>query len=77
MVVFVQNWISTTLPKHVSANGTVGRVLANKASSPAIFGILLILFVFALPDGVVGGARRLWTSGRRRLRRAPPAPATM
>jgi branched-chain amino acid transport system permease protein len=76
MVVFVQNWISTTLPKHVSSNGTLGRVLANKASSPAIFGILLILFVFAMPDGLVGGARRLWMNGRRRLSRAPAAPPT-
>lgn len=38
--------------------------------SPAIFGITLILLLFVLPDGIVGGARRL---GHRvmRLRRAP------
>jgi branched-chain amino acid transport system permease protein len=76
LVVFVQHWISTTLPAHVSSKGLVGRVLANPASSPAIFGILLILFVFALPDGLVGGARRLWNTGRRRLQRSPPSPAT-
>ncbi|HEX4490812.1 MAG TPA: branched-chain amino acid ABC transporter permease [Acidimicrobiia bacterium] len=76
LVVFVQHWISTTLPNHVSSTGTVGRVVANPASSPAIFGILLILFVFALPDGLVGGARRLWSTGRARLRsRTPPSPA--
>jgi branched-chain amino acid transport system permease protein len=76
LVVFVQHWISSTLPKHVSSTGTIGRVVANPAASPAIFGILLILFVFALPDGLVGGARRLWSSGRARLRnRTPPAPA--
>jgi branched-chain amino acid transport system permease protein len=76
LVVFVQNWISTTLPKHVSSTGTVGRVVANPAASPAIFGILLILFVFALPDGLVGGVRRLWSTGRARLRnRTPPNPA--
>jgi ABC-type branched-chain amino acid transport system, permease component len=77
LVVFVQHAISTSLPKHVSSSGTVGRVLANPASSPAIFGILLILFVFVLPDGLVGGGRRLWSSGFRRLRRSPPSPATM
>ena len=48
LVVFVQHWISTTLPEHVSSKGMIGRVLTNPASSPAIFGILLILFVFAL-----------------------------
>ena len=46
LVVFVQNAISNTLPKHVASTGVVGRVLANPAASPAIFGILLILFVF-------------------------------
>jgi branched-chain amino acid transport system permease protein len=76
LVVFVQNAISTTLPKHVSSTGFIGRVLGNPASSPAIFGILLILFVFALPDGLVGGVRRLWGSGRHRLQRSRPAPAT-
>ncbi|MDQ1535410.1 MAG: branched-chain amino acid transport system permease protein, partial [Actinomycetota bacterium] len=75
LVVFVQHWISTTLPDHVSSNGVVGRVLTNRASSPAIFGILLILFVFVLPDGLVGGARRLWRSARQRWR-ARPSPAT-
>jgi branched-chain amino acid transport system permease protein len=76
LVVFVQNWISSTLPKHVASTGTVGRVLANPAASPAIFGILLILFVFVLPDGLVGGVRRSWNTGLRRLRGSPPAPAT-
>jgi len=75
LVVFVQNWISSTLPKHVSSTGTFGRVLANPAASPAIFGILLILFVFALPDGLVGGVRRLWSTGRARFRSSsPPTP---
>ena len=77
LLVFVQNAIQNTLPKHVSSGTTLGRIVANRASSPAIFGILLILFVFALPDGLVGGARRIWSSGRRRLRRASPEPATM
>jgi branched-chain amino acid transport system permease protein len=36
--------------------------------SPAIFGIALILLMFVLPDGIVGGARRLWATARRRFR---------
>jgi len=76
LVVFVQNAISNTLPKHVASTGVVGRVLANPAASPAIFGILLILFVFVLPDGMAGGGRRLWNAGRNRLRRPRATPAT-
>jgi branched-chain amino acid transport system permease protein len=76
LVVFGQHWISSTLPKHVSSDGLVGRIVSNPASAPAIFGILLILFVFVLPDGLVGGARRLWSSGRDRFRRSPRVPAT-
>jgi branched-chain amino acid transport system permease protein len=75
LVVFVQHWISTTLPAHVSSKGVFGRVLTSPASSPAIFGILLILFVFVLPDGLVGGMRRLWLTGRQRFR-ARPSPVT-
>jgi branched-chain amino acid transport system permease protein len=76
LVVFVQHWISTTLPNHVASTGLFGRIIANPASSPAIFGILLILFVFALPDGLAGGSRRLWNTARVKLRRPPPSPAT-
>lgn len=36
--------------------------------SPAVLGASLILLVYVLPDGAVGGATRLW----RRLRRAKP-----
>jgi branched-chain amino acid transport system permease protein len=60
LVVFLQHSISDTLPKHVGSLGALKRVLADPAASPAIFGIILILFVFVLPDGLVGGARRLW-----------------
>ncbi|MBK5289723.1 MAG: branched-chain amino acid ABC transporter permease [Acidimicrobiia bacterium] len=44
--------------------------------SPAIFGVALILLLFALPDGIVGGARRTGRFARRKLqaRRAPRAP---
>jgi branched-chain amino acid transport system permease protein len=60
LVIFSQQWITD----HVH----------NKpAAAPAVFGIALILFVFVLPDGVVGGGRRLWS---RRPRGSPPTPAT-
>ncbi|MCU1430005.1 MAG: hypothetical protein JWL83_4005 [Actinomycetia bacterium] len=59
LVVFLQHWISDSLPKHVGSISVLKRTLANPAASPAIFGIILILFVFVLPDGLVGGVRRL------------------
>jgi branched-chain amino acid transport system permease protein len=43
--------------------------------SPAIFGIGLILLMYVLPDGLVGGGRRLTTSALRRVRRASSSPA--
>jgi branched-chain amino acid transport system permease protein len=59
LVVMLQHWISDTLPGHVSSVGVLERTLGNKAAAPAIFGIILILFVYVLPDGLVGGFRRL------------------
>ncbi len=58
LVVFVQSWIGN-LPDNLSMSGRLGRIVTNPAAAPAIFGIALILFVFVLPDGVVGGGRRL------------------
>jgi branched-chain amino acid transport system permease protein len=75
LLVFVQNAISNTLPKHLSTDSTIGRVVANKGAGPAIFGILLILFVFALPDGLVGGSRRIWNNARQRRQRDSPPPS--
>ena len=60
LVVMLQHWIADDLPNHVGSLGPLKRWLADPAASPAIFGILLIVFVFVLPDGLVGGARRLW-----------------
>ncbi len=39
-----------------------------KLLSPALFGITLIVLMYVLPDGIVGGAKR----GLRRLRRRQP-----
>ncbi len=72
LVVFLQHWISDLLPAHVSSVGVLKRTLGNPAASPAIFGILLIVFVFVLPDGVVGGARRLAGARMRTARPATP-----
>jgi branched-chain amino acid transport system permease protein len=74
IVVFVQHIITDILPSHVENLGVVGRTLANPAASPAIFGILLILFVFVMPDGIVGGLKRLWAALVRRRHRSPVAP---
>jgi branched-chain amino acid transport system permease protein len=79
IVVFLQHEIQDILPKHVSSLGPLKRALGDPAASPAIFGILLILFVFVLPDGIVGGLRRLWarlTSGRSGAPPPTPAPLT-
>lgn len=42
--------------------------------SPAIFGVALILLLFALPDGIVGGARRFGRFARRHLPTGDPRP---
>jgi branched-chain amino acid transport system permease protein len=65
-VVYVQYWITQQFP---------GEPLL----SPAIFGVILILLMYVLPDGAVGAARR--SRGfvmRRWQRRSPssPTPAT-
>jgi len=46
-----------------------------KLLSPALFGIALIILMYVLPDGIVGGSRRLVRRLGRRSRRAP-APAS-
>jgi branched-chain amino acid transport system permease protein len=79
LVVYVQWFISDVLPRHTGETGFLHRTVGNRAAAPAVFGILLILFVFVLPDGLVGGSRRLWarlTRGRRRST-PPPTPAPL
>jgi branched-chain amino acid transport system permease protein len=65
-VVYIDKWTKDAFP-------------SKPVVSPAIFGITLIVLMYVLPDGVVGGARRLlaWSRRTLRTRRASPAaPAT-
>jgi branched-chain amino acid transport system permease protein len=59
--VFLDDWATKVVP---------GQPLI----SPAIFGIALILLMYVMPDGLVGGTRRLVRLGRR-LRRQDPETA--
>ncbi len=59
LVVMLQHWISDTLPDHLGSIRLLERTLGDRAAAPAIFGIVLILFVYVLPDGLVGGGKRL------------------
>jgi branched-chain amino acid transport system permease protein len=72
IVVYLQHEISDTLPGHVGSLGPLQRVLGDPAAAPAIFGLLLILFVFVLPDGIVGGLKRLRAALARHQPRHPP-----
>ncbi len=79
VVVSLQWIISEVLPRHLGSLGVLKRTLGNPAASPAIFGILLILFVFVMPDGIVGGLRRFWArlaTGRSGAPPTAPAPLT-
>ena len=65
-VVYIDKWARDAFPKHPIV-------------SPAVFGIVLIVLMYVLPEGVVGGIRRLRAWGRRMLRTrrgraARPAP---
>ncbi len=66
VVVFAQDWIGEqeTLTDLLDAERA-------KLLSPALFGIALIIMMYVLPDGIVGGARR----GLRALRRPRAAPS--
>jgi branched-chain amino acid transport system permease protein len=79
VVVGLQWFITDVLPKHLGSVSLLKRTLGNPAASPAIFGILLILFVFVMPDGIVGGVRRFWArlmSSRSGATPSAPAPLT-
>jgi len=81
IVVFLQHVIADLLPNWVGDTGLLHRVVGDPAASPAIFGLLLIFFVFVLPDGIVGGCKRLaaWMGRRwgRDVSAPPPAPSPL
>jgi branched-chain amino acid transport system permease protein len=60
LFVFLEDWTKQVFPD-------------TPLLSPAIFGIALILFVYVLPDGIVGGTRRLLARLRRPAGAGPPA----
>jgi branched-chain amino acid transport system permease protein len=62
-VVYIDKWAKDAFP-------------SKPVVSPAIFGITLIIVLYVLPDGVVGGVRRFSRVVRRKLsrRRQPPVP---
>ena len=73
LVVFSGRWISESFPNTIlfwHINDSVKNLL-----SPAIFGIGLILLMYVLPDGIVGGGRRIAAVAMRRLRRRRTSPA--
>ena len=74
LVVFSGRYISESFPSTLlfwHINDSVKNLL-----SPAIFGIGLILLMYVLPDGIVGGGRRLAYSAVRRFRRRSASPAS-
>lgn len=62
-VVYIDKWAKNAFPN-------------KPIVSPAIFGIALIVLLYVLPDGVVGGVRRLSRLARRKLRRPNPPVVT-
>jgi branched-chain amino acid transport system permease protein len=66
-VVYIDKWTKEAFP-------------SKPVLSPAIFGVTLIVLMYVMPDGLIGGARRLGRFARRRLsprrRRSAPTPAS-
>jgi branched-chain amino acid transport system permease protein len=74
IVVFSGRWISESFPSTIlfwHIDDSVKNLL-----SPAIFGIGLILLMYVLPDGIVGGGRRIVTARLRSMRRGKTSPAS-
>jgi hypothetical protein len=68
VVVFARDWIDD----QDTLVDLLDRQRAELAS-PALFGIALIVCMYVLPDGIIGGARRLMRRlGRRRMDTGPP-----
>ena len=73
IVVFSGRYISESFPSTLlfwHIDDSVKNLL-----SPAIFGMGLILLMYVLPDGIVGGGRRVGITAWRNLRRRKRAPA--
>jgi branched-chain amino acid transport system permease protein len=71
VVVFSGRWIAESFPStllFLHLSDSVKNLL-----SPAIFGVSLILLMYVLPDGIAGGARRLFGRLVRLSRRSSPA----
>jgi hypothetical protein len=68
LVVYIQKWSTDAFPD-------------KKLIAPSIFGIVLILFMYVLPDGLVGGSKRFTRFIRRRssgrVRHSPAVPAPL
>jgi branched-chain amino acid transport system permease protein len=66
-VVYIDKWAGDAFPDR-------------PVVSPAIFGIALIVLMYVLPDGIIGGVRRLGALARRRFtpgrRRSAPTPVS-
>ena len=66
-VVYIDKWAGDAFPD-------------KPVVSPAIFGIALIVLMYVLPDGIIGGVRRLGALARRRFtagrRRSAPTPVS-
>jgi ABC-type branched-subunit amino acid transport system permease subunit len=58
-------------------HNTQDLISGKRVLSPAIFGVVLIVLMYLLPDGAMGGIRRLAAYARRTVRRrGEPAPST-
>ena len=72
IVVFLRDWID----EQDSLRDLFSDPNRAKLLSPAIFGIALILLMYVLPDGIVGGTRRAIRRIFHRRRPAPPPLST-
>jgi branched-chain amino acid transport system permease protein len=72
LIVMIQDQINKFVANPTFAEGFFR---GKKVVSPALLGIALILLMYVLPDGLVGGSRRLFRRVAPRLRREPK-PAT-
>jgi branched-chain amino acid transport system permease protein len=74
LVVFVRDWIGNFVG---SPSGLESFFRGKQVLAPAVFGVTLILFMYVLPDGILGGLRRLynriWNAAEKPRSPAPPS----